>query len=463
VVAVSTHNPLGTTFAAGVYASIFGSSKDPINSIYTKELFQILKASPFRTNFKVIVGGSGSWQINETDAYEALGIDCAINGRAESAQTVEVFRKALDGQPLPREVVVAHPHSADEIVVPTARTTFGVVEMTTGCGRRCNFCLPDLNPQISIPKEKILEAVRGNVRQGNSQVSLATEDMFVWNAAGNGVPFFFPNRAALIDLYREMAAVPGVKHILLSHCTMAPAVVDPELIRELSAILLDKSPIRVPAVSSHPEGRILSPLIGVETGSVRIAKKIMAGKALPFDIKYWPSIVLEGLRILNSNNWFPVMTFIVGSPDETDEDVQQTLDLLYEIERRGLYAFLVPSIFTPLQKTRMAKATGIERTQQLSALQWQLIMKAWRMTARIGLKTLWARFAWSFGSIVFWALRGRRVNGKRFTWPLMLFSGVVPDRVLYSVGKLYEGQPLKTLTQPQLIETIKPEWKRYVR
>ena len=35
VVAVSTHNPLGVTFAAGVYTSIFGSSKQPINSHYS--------------------------------------------------------------------------------------------------------------------------------------------------------------------------------------------------------------------------------------------------------------------------------------------------------------------------------------------------------------------------------------------------------------------------------------------
>ena len=39
VVAVSTHNPLGVTFAAGVYASIFGSAKQPINSHYARECF----------------------------------------------------------------------------------------------------------------------------------------------------------------------------------------------------------------------------------------------------------------------------------------------------------------------------------------------------------------------------------------------------------------------------------------
>jgi hypothetical protein len=63
VVAVSTHNPLGVTFAAGVYTSIFGSSKMPINSHYSRDLFAKIKSNPYRDKFKVIVGGSGGWQI----------------------------------------------------------------------------------------------------------------------------------------------------------------------------------------------------------------------------------------------------------------------------------------------------------------------------------------------------------------------------------------------------------------
>ena len=48
VVGVSTHNPLGTTFAAGVYASIFGSSKEPINSLYAKRMFETIKTVVLR-------------------------------------------------------------------------------------------------------------------------------------------------------------------------------------------------------------------------------------------------------------------------------------------------------------------------------------------------------------------------------------------------------------------------------
>ena len=170
VVGVSTHNPLGVTFAAGVYASIFGSSKEPINSYYAKLLFAALKGNPHRSSFKVIVGGSGGWQIVNTNSFEELSVDCVVDGRSESEQTLELFRKAVAGEDLPRQLEVSHPRTREGLMVPDKRTTFGVVEMTTGCGRRCNFCMPDLNPQLDMPKDKIMFAVDANVRQGNKQI-----------------------------------------------------------------------------------------------------------------------------------------------------------------------------------------------------------------------------------------------------------------------------------------------------
>jgi radical SAM superfamily enzyme YgiQ (UPF0313 family) len=269
---------------------------------------------------------------------------------------LELVAKALRGERLPRFMEVAHPKERAGLMTPHKRTTFGVVEMTTGCGRRCQFCLPDLNPQIDFPKDSIMEAVRANVEHGNRQISLATEDMFIWGQVHTDTPFYFPNREALVDLYTSIVETPGVEQHILSHSTMAPAVVDPKLIEELSATLLDKSPVKLPSMSTHPEGRVLSPLIGLETASVNMARKIMPGKGVPFPIEEWPSVLMQGLTILNRNNWFPVMTLMIGNPGETDDDCRATLDFLYEAERRGLFAFFVPSIFTPLEDTRMGKS-----------------------------------------------------------------------------------------------------------
>jgi radical SAM superfamily enzyme YgiQ (UPF0313 family) len=463
VVAVSTHNPLGVTFAAGVYTSIFGSSKEPLNSVYSRAMFDRIRSSPYRKNFKVVVGGSGGWQITQTNTFEELGVDCVAEGRSESADTLALFQKAIAGETLPKKINLAHPTSRDAILFSDKRTTFGVVEMTTGCGRRCQFCVPDLNPQIDLPKARILDAVRANLLEGNKVISLATEDMFIWGQVHTDTPFFFPNREALVDLYTEIVNTPGVEHHLLSHCTMAPFVVDPEMIRQLSEVLLPKSPIHLPRLSTHPQKKALVPLIGLETGSVRMARQIMPSKGVPFSIDDWPSIVLEGLRVANQNNWFPMMTLMVGNPGETDQDVRETLDLVHEMERRDLFAFLVPSIFTPLHDTRMEHQTGVTHTRQLSPLQWQLLMKCWKHNLRPGQYSWWGPIAWRVGSLFMWVYRLRKLNGPNFTWPLMMFAGVAPERILRSIGKIHVGKPLVPKSRRELIASLRPNFLKHLR
>ena len=463
VVAVSTHNPHGVTFATGVYTSIFGSSRQPINSHYAELMFQKINDNPFRKNFKLIVGGSGGWQINQTGSAERLGVDSVINGRAESEYTVELFRKAMDMEQLPSQIEVQHPPDARGIVVPEKPTTFGVVEMTTGCGRRCQFCMPDLNPQIAIPKERIMEAVAANVRYGNTQISLATEDMFIWGQTQTKVPFFFPNREALLDLYSDVVNYPGVTQFVLSHSTMAPAVVDPKLIEELSGVLLDKSPIHLHTLSSHPQKKALVPLIGMETGSVPMAKKMMPSKGVPFSIDDWPSVLLRGLEILNNNNWFPMLTLMVGNPGETDEDVKDTLDLIFEMERRHLFGFLVPSVFTPLEGTRMENDVGVTRTENLSPMQWQLILKCWKMNLRPSLHSWWGPTAFRLGGVLLWLARLRKTNGPNFTWPMMMFCSALPETLLYKMGKIYEGRPLKVKTRVELLASIRSNYYQFLR
>jgi hypothetical protein len=463
VVAVSTHNPLGVTFAAGVYTSIFGSAKQPINSFYARKMFERIKSNPWRASYRVIVGGSGGWQISQTDAYQELSVDCVVEGRSESEETLALFSTAIQGEPLPRKIEVSHPVTRDAILFPDRRTTFGVVEMTTGCGRRCQFCVPDLNPQIDLPRDKILAHVRANVRDGNKQISLATEDMFIWGQVHTSTPFYFPNREALLALYRDVVNTPGVEQHVLSHATIAPSVVDPVLIQQLSESLLDKSPIHLPYLSSHPKHKALVPLIGLETGSVATGKRIMPSKAVPFPIDEWPSVVIRGLEILNRNNWFPAMTLIIGSPDETDDDVRATIDLIYEVERRGLFAFFIPSIFTPLHDTRMAKKKGVTETRQLTPLQWQLMMKCWKMNLRPGQNSWWAPTVWRISALALWVFRLRKMNGPGFTWPLFMFASALPERVMARLGRIYGGRPLRIKSRKELLATVKPSMRRYLR
>jgi hypothetical protein len=215
--------------------------------------------------------------------------------------------------------------------------------------------------------------------------------------------------------------------------------------------------------SKHPQKRILSPLIGLETGSVRVAKQIMPSKGVPFPIEEWPSVFVRGLEILNRNNWFPAVTLIVGSPGETDDDVKATLDLVYEVERRGLFAFFIPSIFTPLHDTRMEKKEGVRETRKMTPLQWQLMMKCWKMNLRPGNYSWWAPMVWRFGAVVLWLWKLRKINGPNFSWALLNFAGVLPERWMAAMGKVYPGKPIEIKTRKQLLETVKPNHWKFLR
>jgi hypothetical protein len=219
--------------------------------------------------------------------------------------------------------------------------------------------------------------------------------------------------------------VPGVDYVPLSHATITPALVNPHLIKELSKILLPKSVLRNPN-STAPDNRFLSPLIGIETGSPRLAALTMAGKAIPFDIRDWQEIVVEATNILNENNWFPVYTFIVGLPNETDDDMKQSLDLLHRLRKNKI--LYMPSIFTPLDDTRMSSGHAL-KPRELTKLQWEFILTAWRQSREFGVVNESSNWAWKLGTLAFYQLRGRWIHGPQFRYPAMRFAGISEDRI----------------------------------
>jgi hypothetical protein len=154
---------------------------------------------------------------------------------------------------------------------------------------------------------------------------------------------------------------------------------------------------------------------------------------------------------------------IVGSPGETDDDVKATLDLIYEVERRGLFAFFIPSLFTPLHDTRLENATGVTETRQFTPLQWQLMMKCWKMNLRPGQVSWWGPLAWRTGAIALWAYKLRKLNGPHFTWPMLMFASALPESVLQKAGRIYKGKPVEVKTRKELLKTIRPNHWRHLR
>ena len=442
-VGVSAHNPIGAAFSTGVYSNIFGSTARPINAYETERIFfhpALRKHRP-----KVIVGGAGAWQIEKVDALDRLGVDCLVIGRGE-AVIADLFRMADEGQSLPRVVRAPEP-ALQQMVLPHKRSTFGILEMTRGCGRQCAFCTPTLETRISLPPEELLEVAKANIREGGRGIFPVSEDIFIYGA---GSPFYVPNADALVNLYESVAGLKGVDYVPLSHATLTPALVNPHLIQELSKVLLGKSILRNPA-STHPDKTFLSPLVGIETGSPRLAALTMPGKALPFDVRDWQEIVVEGIHILNRNNWFPVCTFIVGLPGETDDDMKQSLDLLGRLRKsKVLY---VPSIFTPLEETRMAGGHAL-KARELTKLQWEFILTAWRQSLDFAVVRKRSNLAWKLGMYCFYYGRGRWVHGPQFKYPALRFAGAPEEKLARHLYLKWDGSGQENhgaAHQPRLI------------
>ncbi len=439
-VGVGAHNPIGTAFSTGVYSNIFGSSARPINAAESERVYRhpaIRRHKP-----KIIVGGAGAWQIDKTNSRERLGVDCIINGRAES-RILEMFRLAEDGKELPPTVQASEP-SVEDLVIPRKRSTYGIVEMNRGCGRQCAFCSPTLETRISVPMPDVMRAVRANTENEGRIIFPVSEDVFIYGASA---PFYIPNPNQLLNFYGSIAEVPGVDYLPLSHATIAPAVVNPGLIRDLSNVLLPKSALQN-RNSTHSDKRFLAPLIGIETGSPRLAALTMSGKSLPFDIRDWQEIVVEGTNILNDNNWFPVYTFIVGLPNETDDDIKQSLELLHRLKHnRVLY---VPSIFTPLEDTRMGSGHAM-KARELTQLQWEFIMTAWKQSRDFGEMRDRSRKYFQIGTKVFYHLRGKYVHGPAFKWPAMRFAGDPEEKLSQHLHLNWDAEPTTEVQAPRLI------------
>ena len=407
VIGIHAHNPLGITFATDVYAGFYGSDCEPINAAEFRRLIHHPAIDEHRGHLKLIVGGPGAWQIAHKGLQSEWRIDTIVDGEAEEI-ALDLFERAVRGEELPARIECKSP-KLESIPAGINRSTFGVVEITRGCGRGCQFCSVALRSGKSIPLDHILENVRRAVAQGADTITLCTEDLFLYEQGKR----FTTNLPALKRLFESVAAVPGVKHIMMTHGTMAPVVVQPHIVEELH-LAVDKSVNQHPD-STHPENRYAMMFVGLETGSVRLFRQFMKGKSYPFRPEQWPDVVLKGMEIMNRANWFPMCTFILGLPGETDEDTKQSLDLLFAL--KDAKWCVIPTLFVPLEDTKLATKDGA-KIARLTELQWEFFFTCWRYNIDFFRRERSVQWKFNLGIPVYYYLLGRKLFGPAMKWPL---------------------------------------------
>ena len=411
IVGISSMDPMGLAYVSTTYNSLIGFGGEALNA----SEFEILVNHPSILKFKpkVIVGGQGSWQIIEADAQEKLKIDVIFQGEGEQ-DLVDIFKKLMNNENVPKSFEAK---KSDREKVPLIKhaASYGMVEIMRGCGRGCQFCSPTMRTRYSFPLEHIMKEVEINIKEGAKSIFTVTEDIFLYKSEKN----FIPNTKEVVKLYKSIASYPGVEYILLSHASFAPIIYDKKLLDGLTPILIEKTKWN-PNTSSMYKKPFVSVEMGIESGSVRLMKKYMRGKALPFTVDNWPSLVVEAIGLMNDYDWWPLCTIMTGQPDEKEEDVIATLNLIDDLRNHNAKMFYTPVLFIPLKDAILGNCRRAD-LNSLTELQWEVISRSWRNNI-----DFWAPDLQKYiGPTFFFAhwFYGRWKHGKKSTKPMMRLAG----------------------------------------
>jgi len=352
VLGIHVMDPFGLGPASTTFAFIL--KKEP----YLAQYFRALLASPEiqrakKRGLKIIVGGQGVWQFLYRQKFvERYGIDCIIAGEAEKV-VGDIFRAALKDEPLPKyyEVPAKDSPSLEEIPDITKPSIDGLVEIGRGCCRGCQFCSVTVRPLRWHPIEKILREIDVNVDSGYYRsVNLHAEDAMLYGSKNT-----IPNDEKLKKLHE--AVVKKCDGMGWSHCSLAAVAAKPKLFSEISEIILQKQ-------------TWWGAEVGIETGSGELAKKMMPAKAHPFKAEEWPEVVRNGMGLMHDNKLIPACTLIVGSPEETEDDLIKTIELMDDL--RGVRSLIVPLFFVPMGRL---KSEDWFKETQMTKLHQELLVK----------------------------------------------------------------------------------------
>jgi radical SAM superfamily enzyme YgiQ (UPF0313 family) len=405
LVGISTMDPMGLAYVSTTYNSLLGFGGEALNSFEFKKLIEHPSIQRYRP--KIMVGGSGVWQIRDAGYQDKFGIDLLMQGEAEANLIPEV-QKLMNGKGTKNYIVTNRP-DYKKIDYICGAATYGTVEITRGCGRGCQFCSPTMRRKHSFPIEHIMKEVATTVKSGSKMIFANSEDVFLYKSHKG----FKPNRPEIVKLFKAIANYPGVEFIHLSHASLAPIIYDPKVLEELSPILLEKTE-RV-----RNGKKFVTVEVGIETGSVRLMKKYMKGKAKPYSVDKWPELVVQGIGNMNDNDWYPLCTIMTGMPEETEADVRATLDLLDDL--KGTKMFYTPVLFIPLPQAMLSDARRVN-LDHLNALQWEFITTCWRKNVELWVepKSQW-KIEWT--TLMSYLLFYRWKHGKKATKALMKLAG----------------------------------------
>ncbi len=211
--------------------------------------------------------------------------------------------------------------------IPTSQNKISsYLTIQEGCDKFCNFCVVPYTrgPEYSRPFRQIIDEAHILVSKGSKEITLLGQNVNAYN--------FYENKKnyRLSSLIRELNSIKNLERI--RYTTSHP--------KDMSDDLID----------CYKNCEKLMPFLHlpVQSGSDRILKSMNR----KHNVKYYLDVI-EKLRIINKNIKFS-SDFIIGYPDESEEDYQDTIDLVKKVGFINSYSFIFsPRPGTPAANKKM--------------------------------------------------------------------------------------------------------------
>lgn len=353
VLGINVHDPYGLSPVTFKLTMLFGGNES-WTSKYFEELSEKVRKLKEKYNFKVIAGGPAVWQLGlKRPEY----VDTLFNGEAEIDFPL-IVKKALNNEKLP-ETITGRMPKVNEIPLIKKTARFGEVQVTRGCPRGCEFCSITPETYRTIPLEDIKKEASLYLNNGFKDIEFITDDILLYGQKKLKV-----NYDAITELFSEIKKM-GVRYLTFPHIS-APAVLSsPETVYKMSEIADLKK------YGSE------APVVGLETGSVRIMHKYMNAKPFPWKPEDWKYVIDNATPIMNDAYIYPCYTMTIGYPDETDDDLEQSIDIVNSIIENNFTAFIFPLPVIPMTSSHIHN-NPFPYMDKLPDKYWDLLYLSWK-------------------------------------------------------------------------------------